>query len=77
MIRKYTSFCNDFEINDLQIRTKEIKLNSHEIENEESYFDSKLFIPENGKFNKETLWLNSYQKMSKTDTDSLFKMKIC
>ena len=77
MIRKYTSFCNDFEINDLQIRTKEIKLNSHEIENEESYFDSKLFIPENGKFNKETLWLNSYQKMSKTDTDSLFKMKSC
>jgi hypothetical protein len=73
MIRKNITTCNDFEIIDIQMRTSEIKLNSHEVNNAklESSFESKIILPNEEKFSKNKLRLNFYEPMKKNEMNSL------
>jgi hypothetical protein len=70
MIRKNITYCNDFHIEDYQIRTKNEKLNALEIchLDLDSLFESSLLMPNNDLFNQRKLKCEeNYQEISEID----------
>ena len=77
MKRKYVVKLNDYEIEDVQIRTKEDKVNICKMKNDDDTFShsATVLLPNKGEFNKDELRNEDYNDMNEHDYAHLNNLK--